>query len=145
MFLITILPVWAGDTCSMDVIKLEENVELIKEQAEVIAECKATMEALNKTMREQVEECKEGMKNLDKIILEQSNTIEALNRTVQEQGDECKNMIEALARATQEQETKINKNEAGIQAFDRSQGEFEKWGKIAEVFGCFVHLFQILC
>ncbi len=60
MLLMNILPLWADDTCNMDVIKLEENVELIKEQAKVIAECKATMEALK-------------------------NTTEALNRTIQDQ------------------------------------------------------------
>ena len=110
MLLMNILHIWAGDTCNMDVIKLEESVELIKEQAEIIAEYKTTIEALNKTMQEQGNNCK--------------NAMDALNRTMQKQGEECKNTTEALNRTIQDQAAEMNQVKADVHKVNKSLGKF---------------------
>ncbi len=110
VFLIIVLPVFAGDTCNMDIIKLEENVELIKEQAKIIAEYKATMEALNKTIQDQEQDCK--------------NDIVVLNRTMQQQGEKCKSTTEALNRTIQDQAVEMNQVKADVHKVNKSLGKF---------------------
>ncbi len=84
LLLAILLPVWAGDSCN--VVRLREYFQLI--------------DILNKTIQEQMEECK--------------NTTKVLKKTIQEQREECKNTTEVLNGTIQEQASKINQNEADI-------------------------------
>ncbi len=99
---------WAEDRCKLNVLKLEEYVRLIEEQAQVMADFNNTMEALNKVIQGQGQAATdfnfaELIADQGKVINEYEDIIEALNRTIQQQEAEIQRII-------QEQETKFNRS-----------------------------------
>ncbi len=123
LLLVTVVPVWAGDSCNMDIIRMEnyakqiqEDVQIIQDlnktnqgQAKVIAEYRSTVEALNKSMQEQGNDCKQTTHMLNRTIQEQMKSFAdhktvmlSLNNSLQEQGEDCKTTIEALNKTIQQ-------------------------------------------
>ncbi len=150
LFFSTIPHVWAGaasDT-NMFMVKLEDYIAVIdeqthliesvkntnQEQAEVIAEYKSTIEALNRTTDEQtISENKVSTEALNKTIQEQwktltdyINTTEALKKVIQEQGQvslENKNATNLLNTTINDLEKAMDEQKTNTESLNKTFAE----------------------
>ncbi len=118
MFLIILNPVLAGETCNMDVIRLENYVKLIEEQAQVIADYNTTIQALNKTITEH-----------SKALKDRKGNMKAMNKTIQEQGEEYRLSTEALNKTIQDMEEEMKTIKDDLEILTQEEGKFNFQGK----------------